>query len=294
MTELTDHASKSFYRQALRTIQQSGIPFLVGGAFALESYTGVVRRTKDLDVFVHREHVELLMQVLAERGYDTEVRFPHWICKARQGDHVIDLIFGSGNGICAVDAKWFSEAPKVTLLEESVFLVPVEEMIWSKAFVMDRERYDGADIAHLLHACAQTLDWPRLLWRFNPHWRVLLSHLILFGYVYPGRRLQVPRWLMSELLRRLEVEMTSMPSDRAVCQGTLLSWAQYLDYIERGEYEDARHPPRGALTVEETAFVTTQFRNEQDIGSDTASLSGRRTPPRPEPGPATQSHKSAA
>ncbi len=129
LTELTDHVCTSFYRQVLRTIQQSGIPFLVGGAFALESYTGVVRRTKDLDVFVHREDVEPLMQVLAERGYHTEVRFPHWICKARQGDHVIDLIFGSGNGICAVDTKRFSEAPKVMLLKESVFLVPVGEMI---------------------------------------------------------------------------------------------------------------------------------------------------------------------
>lgn len=258
----------------------------------MERYTGVVRRTNDLDVFVHREHVEPLMRVLAEKGYGTEVRFPHWICKARQGDHIIDLIFGSGNGICAVDAKWFSEATKVTLLEESVFLVPVEEMIWSKAFVMDRERYDGADIAHLLHACSQTLDWPGLLWRFNPHWRVLLSHLILFGYVYPGRRLQVPRWLMSELIRRLEVEMTSMPSDRKVCQGTLLSWSQYLDYIERGEYEDARHPPRGALTVEEAAFVTKQFRKEQDIDSTTPWR--KPTQPRPQPGQETQSHKSAA
>ncbi len=159
---------------------------------------------------------------------------------------------------------------------------------------MDRERYHGADIAHLLHACSQTLDWPRLLWRFNPHWRVLLSHLILFGYVYPGRRLQVPRWLMSELIRRLEVQMTSMPSDRMMCQGTLLSWAQYLDCIERGEYEDARHPPRGALTVEETAFVTTQFRNEQDIGSDTTNLSRKRSQLRPQPGQETQLHKSAA
>lgn len=99
---------------------------------------------------------------------------------------------------------------------------------------------------------------------------------------------------MSELIRRLEVQMTSMPSDRMMCQGTLLSWAQYLDCIERGEYEDARHPPRGALTVEETAFVTTQFRNEQDIGSDTTNLSGKRSQLRPQPGQETQLHKSAA
>ncbi len=59
-------------------------------------------------------------------------------------------------------------------------------MIWSKAFIMERERYDGADIAHLILACGRDLDWRRLLGRFGRRWRVLLSHLVLFGFVYPG------------------------------------------------------------------------------------------------------------
>ena len=29
-------------------------------------------------------------------------------------------------------------------------VVPAEEMIWSKAFIQERERFDGADIHHLL------------------------------------------------------------------------------------------------------------------------------------------------
>jgi len=50
---------------------------------------------------------------------------------------------------------------------------------------MERERYDGADIAHILRARAADLDWERLLERFAGHWHVLLSHLILFEYL-PG------------------------------------------------------------------------------------------------------------
>ena len=64
------------------------------------------------------------------------------------------------------------------VLDVPVRLIPAEEMIWSKAFVMERERYDGADVAHILRACAETLDWPRLLQRFDGHWRVLLQHLV--------------------------------------------------------------------------------------------------------------------
>lgn len=111
---------------------------MVGGAFALESYTGLVRRTKDLDVFALREDVDGLMRFLAAAGYETEVRFPHWISKAHKGGHVIDIIFGSGNGVCAIDQKWFDAAPTATIMMgERVRLVPAEEMIWSKAFIME-------------------------------------------------------------------------------------------------------------------------------------------------------------
>ncbi|HEY7534094.1 MAG TPA: hypothetical protein VH681_15090, partial [Nitrospiraceae bacterium] len=130
-----------------------------------------------------------------------------------------------------------------------------------------RNRYDGADIAHLLHARVSSLDWARLLFRFNPHWRVLFSHVILFGFIYPAQRLRVPDWFMNEMMRRLELDMQSLPADRRVCQGTLLSWSQYLVHVESGKYEDARQFPRGRLTKEETRHITDVFhREETDAG----------------------------
>lgn len=259
----SDKTSPSIYRLALQDMQRSGVPFLVGGAFALECYTGVIRRTKDLDVFVLQQNVDQLLRFLTHVGYETEVRFPHWISKAHRDDYVIDIIFGSGNGICPVDEKWFGAAPIATVMGERVRLVPVEEMIWSKAFIMERDRYDGADIAQLMHARSEDMDWARLLWRFDRHWRVLFSHLVLFGFVYPGRRLQIPHWLMREMMQRLNLEMQTLSSDRDVCQGTLLSWGQYLNHIEQGDYEDARHSPRGSLTACDTRFVTERFQEEQ-------------------------------
>ena len=71
------------------------------------------------------------------------------------------------------------------ILEVPVHLVAAEEMIWSKAFVMERERYDGADITHILRKSGATLDWVRLLRRFDLHAALLLSHLVLFQFVYP-------------------------------------------------------------------------------------------------------------
>jgi putative nucleotidyltransferase-like protein len=251
-----------FYREALKALRGCAVPFLVGGAFALEAYSGVVRRTKDLDVFVRPEHIDRLMHLLEARGYQIELRFPHWLAKAFKDGHFIDIIFSSGNGICTVDDDWFHYAHDAVVVGVPVQILPPEEMIWSKAFIMERERYDGADIAHLVRARATMLDWPRLLRRFNSHWRVLFSHLILFGFIYPANRLQIPMWIMEELLRRLRHEMTS-PSDSRLCQGTLLSWSQYLMHTQGGEYEDARHRPRGTLTLMETRQMTETLSREE-------------------------------
>jgi hypothetical protein len=253
------------YREALTCLTDAGIPFLIGGAFGLETYTGAIRRTKDLDLFVRPADRIALMERLQESGFQTEWRFPHWLGKACKKDWSIDMIFSSGNGLCTVDDGWFQFAIPADILGVKVHVVPAEEMLWSKAFVMERNRYDGGDIAHLLQARASMMDWARLLSRFNAHWRVLFSHIILFGYVYPAQRLRVPDWFMHEMVRRLELEMQSLSPDRRVCQGTLLSWSQYLIHVERGEYEDARHYPRGTLTLEETQQMTDILqREEQD------------------------------
>jgi hypothetical protein len=134
-------------------------------------------------------------------------------------------------------------------------LCPAEETIWSKAFVMERERYDGADIAHLIHARAEALDWDRLARRFGRHWRVLLSHLILFGFVYPSERTRIPEPLMRRCLRLLEQEMRQ-PSARRVCRGPITSRAQYLVDVQLWGYEDARLLPHGSMSEEDASIWT--------------------------------------
>jgi hypothetical protein len=121
---------------------------------------------------------------------------------------------------------------------------------------MERERYDGADVAHLLWACAERLDWARLLERFGPHWRVLLSHLVLFGFIYPGERDRVPPMVMRHLLDRLVAELNEATPREAICQGTLVSRAQYLVDIDSWGYADARLAPLGNLTRGDAATWT--------------------------------------
>jgi hypothetical protein len=121
-----------------------------------------------------------------------------------------------------------------------VGVIPVDEMIWSKAFVMERHRFDGADVAHLLRARAERIDWQRLLTRFGANSRVLLAHLVLFGFVYPRDAARVPAPVMNDLLRRVEGELRVSADASTVCRGTLLSREQYQVDIERWGYTSAR------------------------------------------------------
>lgn len=230
----------AFYSDAVRLLQEAEIPFLVGGAYAFACYTEIARHTKDFDLFICREDVEAAMAALSAGGYRTEITFHHWLAKALHGDESIDLIYRSGNGVSDVDAAWFDRAATAEVLGAEVLLCPPEEIIWTKAFVMERERYDGADVLHLLRSCGATLDWDRLLTLFGPHWRVLFSHLVLFGFVYPSERDLIPQALMATLQERLHDEQTSPPPAEKVCRGTLLSRAQYLVDVEYEGYTDAR------------------------------------------------------
>jgi hypothetical protein len=235
-----DPVSRDFYQSALRYLQQAGIPFLVGGAYSFARHTGIERHTKDFDIFVREADCERVLKTLAAAGYSVELTFPHWLGKAYSGDNQLDVIFGSGNGVARVDDGWFEHAVEDQVFDTPVLLCPVEETIWSKSFVMERERFDGADVAHLLRSAGRHLDWQRLLDRFGPRWRVLCAHLVLFQFVYPGERDTIPAWVMEEMTGRLRRETGAPPQETNVCQGTLLSRAQYLVDIEHWGYEDAR------------------------------------------------------
>lgn len=232
--------TREFYRQILRMLIRSDTSFLVGGAFAFGCYTGIVRDTKDIDVFVLPQDTEKVLDPLGRAGYQTEFTDRLWIAKAFHEDWVVDVIFSSGNGLNPVDRDWFAYACRGNLLDVKAWLVPPEEMIWSKAFVMTRDRYDGADVAHLLVRFAESLDWSRIISRFSEHWRILYHHLLLFGYIYPSDRARIPAWVMKELAQRLEVEVSEPPPPERICRGTFLSMVDYAIDVEQRGYKDPR------------------------------------------------------
>jgi hypothetical protein len=250
--EVPEHntGKTDFYRATIEIFLRENLPFLVGGTHAYYRYTGIARETKDFDIFIRRADYPRFEEAVKQAGYQTELKFPHWLGKIYKDNAFIDLIFSGGNGEAAVDDEWFEHSVEGKIFGLPVRLAAPEEMIWSKSYVMERERYDGGDVMHLLLRTGKRLDWNRLLHRFGDHWRLLLMQIVKFGFVYPSERYRIPREVTEELLRRFTAEMTERsPSDK-VCFGTLTSRAQYLVDIREWGFEDARQEPWGTLSKE--------------------------------------------
>ena len=209
------------FQEVLLTLGEKHVPFVVAGAFALQEHTGICRWTKDLDIFLTAENAPLALKHLASRGFDCEVRDPVWLYKAHRDDFFVDLITGMSNGAIIVDGSWIQRGKPAIVYGISTRVLAPEELIASKLFVIRRERFDGADIAHVVYGTGGNLDWERLLALAGEHWELLLWALILFRYVYPGQTHYVPPAVWNTLLERFSKEIAN-PNLNAKFRGSLV------------------------------------------------------------------------
>lgn len=252
----------SFYHDAQHSLREAGIPYLVGGAYALAHYTGVVRHTKDFDVFILHKDRDQALAALARQGCRVHIEYSYWLAKAFKGDHFVDLIYRSPNGLAEVNPSWFERAHTAEVFGVPAKVCAPEEILLNKMYILNNDRTDLADVMHLLHSCAAKMDWAHLLQLFDNHWRVLLSHLVLFGFVYPSERDRIPRKPLEQLLQRMQSELAQSPPSTRVCNGTLFSHSQYRIDVEQRGFHDGRLQPSGNLDPEQLieAIVSTQDR----------------------------------
>jgi hypothetical protein len=250
---------QSFYRSAVDVLQSAGIEFLVGGAYAMRVHAAVERDTKDFDLFIRPRDADRVVDAFRDAGLCAEYAYTHWLLKVHSAGRYLDIIFRAGNGLCDVDDAWFTFSTEAEFFGSTLRVCPPEEMIWQKSYIMERERFDGADVQHLLRSCGQQLDWERLIQRFGEDWPVLLSNLVLFRFIYPSEHQSVP----PSVVERLTTMLLGGGSEaKAVCRGTLLSRLQYLDDIERWGYADARTEPRVRMTEAERRVWTKDAREQ--------------------------------
>lgn len=237
-TEEQNIEANSFYREALELLNNSGASYMLGGAFAFFHYTGIFRDTKDLDVFCKSTEYPKIMKFFSEKGFRTELTDARWLAKVFKNEYYIDLIFDSVNHICRVDDSWYRHAVESDFKGLKVLLIAPEELVWAKLYVQNRERFDGADVNHVLLKQGKNLDWKRLLSHMEQHWHLLLSQLLNFQFVYPADFHEIiPRWLFDDLMARAH-EQYDLPSPvEKVCRGPIIDQTQYSHDIKEWNYK---------------------------------------------------------
>jgi hypothetical protein len=242
--------AEAFYAESLKLLTDSGIPFLLSGTYAVTAYTGIVRPTKDLDVFCKAGDYPKILAFFQERGYRTDVEDERWIAKVWQDKHFFDVIFAMSNGTAPITDEWFRDNDTINVYGTEAKITPPTELILSKMFIQDRYRYDGADVAHVILRAHDRIDWQHLLRYMEPYWEVLLTHLLNFRFIYPTERDVIPTWVMEELTSRLKAQV-GLPAARVkVCRGRLFSPRDYVTDITEWGFADVvgkgleeRHEP---------------------------------------------------
>ncbi|MGH7476407.1 MAG: hypothetical protein ACRELD_08960 [Longimicrobiales bacterium] len=215
-------AERNVYREALEVLNRAGIPYVVTGLYALYEYTGIYRKTKDLDLILDPGALLDAAAELKRHGFRMELAQAHWLGKAFKNDVMIDLVFGIGNGLSLIDRAWYEHSRPAVLAATPVRVAPAEELIWHRIFISERHRSDESDILHLIFTQGDKLDWKRIMKRMGENWLLLLSQIHFFDYVYPGYRSRIPDWLRRDLLERAR-QLLEAGDDGVEFRGTLVS-----------------------------------------------------------------------
>jgi len=178
------------------------IPIAVGGGLAVSAYSACLRNTKDMDVFILEKDSREVVEMSRQLGFEeyTEVPYdPTWSYRCSRDGYIIDFLWRMLNGRSSVDEAWLTLGWDLRVRGVSLKLLPVEELIWSKLYILRANRADWPDIFSLLYALGAELDWERLLFALGEDRLVLGGVVNLFRWLCPGRACRFPEFIWAPL-----------------------------------------------------------------------------------------------
>lgn len=219
----------STYREVMAAADRRGIPFAIGGGLAFSAYALRTRNTKDVDLFILPRDAAQMIATLSELGFEdyfaTEPYERHWIFRGHRDGVIVDLMWQMANDRTEFDERWVNAGQKICVRDYPVRLLPVEELIWSKLYVVQRDRCDWSDVLNILLAQGQHLDWSLLIERVGPDIRLLGSLMQMFAWLCPGCARDLPEWIWERMgLSRPFTNLSEGVSQRNVCLLDTRDW----------------------------------------------------------------------
>jgi hypothetical protein len=207
------------YKCVLDRVCAENVPFALGGGLALGVYTEKFRRSKDLDLYILPEHRDAIVRMMNNCGlrdyFEVKEYVRDWIYRGHSDDVIVDAIWAMANKRAVVDERWLTAGPMVQMFGQQFRVIPAEELLWSKLYVLQRDRCDWPDILNLMYAAGPTLDWNHLFERVAQDRPLLKGVLSVFSWVSPERAALVPEYVWETLelpLPRREPDPDGRPS----------------------------------------------------------------------------------
>ncbi len=212
-SELIPEPQWQIYQTVIDEAAARGIPIALGGAFAVATYTGYWRNTKDLDLYVLPEYRNKMIEVLNDAGltdYFEEKPYDRWwIYRGHRSDCIVDVIWATANHRTQIDELWMS-GPSTELRGRPIRVLPLEAIIWDKLYIMQRDRCDWPDVLNLLYHAGNSVNWQYLLTRMGEDCELMAGALWVFRWLSPGRAQALPDWIWDRL-RMPPMPQTPLP-----------------------------------------------------------------------------------
>ena len=194
-----------------------------------------------------------------------------------------------GNGVAAIDEGWIQHSRPGILAAHPVRIAPAEELIWHRLFISERHRHDMSDIVHLILCLGDTLDWERLVARVGPHWPLLLSQILMFNYVYPGYRSNIPSWVPEQLLENARAEFAREDENVDFTRGPLISRFSFMIDVREWGFGDPRSElvrqarSRPDIVAIAESDVWDERGDGREVREEAAAAAGQPVPAGPKP-----------
>ncbi|MFP4145966.1 MAG: nucleotidyltransferase [Phycisphaeraceae bacterium] len=191
------------YQQVITEAQCRGLRFAVGGGLAFSLYSHHLRNTKDIDLYIMPGDRDAFVELLDAAGfqdlYPRQEYRRSWIYRSIREDVIVDVIWAMANSYADVDESWFEHAAEHEIRGVTLPLVPLEELIWFKLYVLHRDRCDWPDIFNILRLRSEAVDWNHLLARAAENQALLAGLLCVFHWLCPCEARQIPGFVWEKL-----------------------------------------------------------------------------------------------
>ncbi|HVS71610.1 MAG TPA: nucleotidyltransferase [Phycisphaerae bacterium] len=203
----------AIYHRVIEAAQKRGIRFVIGGGLAFSHYANRCRNTKDMDLYVAPAEREAMIEATRAAGlrdyYDEKPYDRKWIYRSHNGEGIIvDIIWQMANYRAQVDDDWLTRGDLVEIRGVSLRLLPAEELMWAKLYILQRDRCDWGDLLNILYNRAATLDWKHFLQRIGNDKPVLAALLEVFSWACPEKAHEL---VPGEVWRTLGITPAQIP-----------------------------------------------------------------------------------